>query len=89
MLAGLQTIKDNAAAACDCPKRVYGPLSKRQPPSMTRANRDSLYPPPPGMDTETPEKKSPDWGTPLLWLVAGAAMFGLILWLYVYLTLRP
>ncbi len=93
LLAGLQTIKDASTQPQPviAPSASTVPVQAAAPEHAPAPTATSVYPPPPvAFDTETPEKKSPDWGTLLLWLVAGAAMFGLIpFWLYVYLTLRP
>ena len=93
LLAGLQSLKNVSAQAQSgtIPSATAAPSQAAAPAQTPAPTETSAYPGSPDtLETETPEKKSPDWGTLLLWLVAGAAMFGLIpFWLYVYLTLRP
>ena len=92
LLVGLQAMKSGSAQ----PQVVTTPGASAVPaqtaPAPVPAPPDiPVYQTlPEALETDTAEKKSPDWGTLLLWLIAGAAMFGLIpFWLYVYLTLRP
>ena len=90
LLAGLQTLNNGGAQA----QAVHAQAAPTQPsapaPMPAQAALPSFEASPELLELEQPEKKSPDWGTLLLWLVAGTAMFGLIpFWLYVYLTLRP
>ncbi|MEL7644816.1 MAG: protein kinase [Anaerolineaceae bacterium] len=93
LLAGLQSLKNGSAQAQSgtIPSATAAPSQAAAPAQTPAPTETSAYPGSPDtLETETPEKNSPDWGTLLLWLVAGAAMFGLIpFWLYVYLTLRP
>jgi len=91
LLTGMQAYKTNAA-----PVPAISPTTMPQQeaalpvlePAQTALNASA-----PTLSSGNdirPERKSPDWGTLLLWLLASSAMFGLIpFWLYVYLTLRP
>ncbi len=90
LLAGLQALNNGGSQA----QPVHAQTAPTQPsapaPMPAQAALPSFEASPEPLEVERPEKKSPDWGTLLLWLVAGTAMFGLIpFWLYVYLTLRP
>ncbi|HOE34774.1 MAG: serine/threonine protein kinase [Chloroflexi bacterium] len=92
LLAGLQSYKSGPAQARPAaPQPAPKPVTTLPVPEPVPTPINELpLSADDGADERAPEKKSPDWGTLMLWLLAAAAMFGLIpFWLYVYLTLRP